>query len=100
MVQRHRCRVQPTSVASQPALTCFQEISNLRAKLSKAADDQGIVTTTPGGVNLVTTVLLTHVTLGFPEAVALRNWLRVPCHTATSVQGLEGNPVTRTAGGD
>jgi hypothetical protein len=34
-------------------LACVQAIANLRAKLSKAADDQGILSATPGGVNLV-----------------------------------------------
>lgn len=38
-----------------PVSAIVQGISNLRAKLSKANDDQGIISATPGGVNIVPT---------------------------------------------
>ena len=45
------------SVTICPCVYVVQNISNLRARLSKAADDQGIVASTPGSVNLVSTRL-------------------------------------------
>lgn len=42
-----------TSTIADHFLSVLQAISNLRAMLSQANDDQGIVGTTPGSVNLV-----------------------------------------------